>query len=111
MIFDKFKRSNDSGFAPRPKVQGNWKCADCGTTITELPFEPSAGKPVHCKDCWKKNRPQRNDGFAPRPKVQGNWKCSDCGTEITELPFEPSADRPIYCRDCWKKNAPAKSFR
>ena len=55
MIFDKFKRSNDSGFAPRPKVQGNWKCADCGTTITELPFEPSDGKPVHCKDCWKKN--------------------------------------------------------
>jgi CxxC-x17-CxxC domain-containing protein len=101
MIFDKFKSNG-----PREWVKGNWKCSGCGAEITELPFEPTGDRPVHCKDCWKKNRPQRD--FAPRQSVQGNWKCSDCGTAITELPFEPSGDRPIYCKDCWKKNKPPR---
>lgn len=100
--------NNDRGYAPRPKVQGNWKCAGCGATITELPFEPTGDRPVHCKDCWKKNKPQKE--FTPRAKVQGNWKCSGCGTEITELPFEPAQDKPVYCRDCWAKNRPAKTY-
>jgi len=86
-------------------VQGNWKCSDCGAEITELPFEPSSGASVYCRDCWAKNRKDKRGSFnsAPRQMVQGNWKCSSCGTEITEMPFEPSPDRPIYCRNCWKK--------
>ncbi len=101
---------NDNyGRSPRPMVQGNWTCAECGTEITELPFEPSAGKPIHCKECWSKKRNQsrggggRRNDFAPRRMVQGNWECSSCGKEITELPFEPREGNPIYCRDCWLK--------
>ena len=45
------------GFAPRrqlfPAV-----CADCGKE-TEVPFEPSQGRPVYCSDCYRKIRPSR----------------------------------------------------
>lgn len=39
-------------------------CADCGAEC-KVPFKPSAnGKPVYCKDCYKK--------YAPDKKVQDN---------------------------------------
>lgn len=52
------KKDDDQGdnFTPRPKVQGKWKCSECGTEITELPFEPKEGQPIFCFDCWKKQR-------------------------------------------------------
>ena len=95
-------RDNDS---PREMVKGNWKCAECGAEITELPFEPVADRPVHCKECWSKKREQsrgRRD-FGPREMVKGNWKCAECGKKITELPFKPNPDQPVHCRDCWMK--------
>src|SRR3989344_8724806 len=99
---------NDS---PREKVQGNWKCSSCGTGISELPFAPTGDRPIYCKECWAKNKPQASAQDRPtRPMVQGNWKCSTCGTEISQLPFEPAPDRPIYCLDCWKKNRPPKQY-
>lgn len=99
----------DQDNSQRPMVQGSWTCAECGKEITELPFEPSGDRPVHCKDCWRTKRNQGGGGNfgggdrAPRQMHQGNWKCAECGTEITELPFEPSGDRPVHCRDCWRK--------
>lgn len=45
----------------RRTFQGNWKCSDCGTEITELPFEPSGDTPVYCLDCYRKNKPPRRD--------------------------------------------------
>jgi CxxC-x17-CxxC domain-containing protein len=48
----KFKRG---GF-PRKMVKGSWICSDCGKEITELPFEPSADRPVYCRECWAKKR-------------------------------------------------------
>jgi len=52
MAFKKFggKRSH------RQMYQGHWTCADCGAEITELPFEPTPGRPVYCKECWTKRR-------------------------------------------------------
>ena len=29
----------------------NLTCAQCGVAITELPFQPSADRPVYCRDC------------------------------------------------------------
>jgi len=52
---------SDRGFEPRETVKGNWKCADCGVEITELPFEPAADRPIYCKECWAKRRPPRRD--------------------------------------------------
>ncbi len=33
-------------------------CADCGKD-TEVPFEPTNGRPVYCSDCYRKVRPSR----------------------------------------------------
>ena len=45
------------GFTPRrqlfPAV-----CTDCGKS-TEVPFEPSQGRPVYCSDCYRKVRASR----------------------------------------------------
>lgn len=33
-------------------------CADCGKNC-EVPFKPTAGRPVYCRDCYRKHMPQR----------------------------------------------------
>jgi CxxC-x17-CxxC domain-containing protein len=33
-------------------------CAECGKE-TEVPFEPTNGRPVYCSDCYRKVRPGR----------------------------------------------------
>ncbi len=35
-------------------------CSDCGQEC-EVPFEPTEGRPVYCKDCYRNHRPQRNN--------------------------------------------------
>lgn len=55
MAFKKFGEKRP----PLKMHQGSWKCSDCGTEITELPFEPSADRPVYCKECWSKRRAEK----------------------------------------------------
>jgi CxxC-x17-CxxC domain-containing protein len=31
------------------------KCADCGEE-TQVPFKPAEGRPVYCRDCYKKKK-------------------------------------------------------
>lgn len=57
MAFKKF--DSRKGFGPRPMIKGSWKCADCGSEINELPFEPSADRPIYCRECWSKRRIHR----------------------------------------------------
>ena len=33
-------------------------CSDCGKEC-EVPFEPTPGRPVYCRECYQKHRPQR----------------------------------------------------
>jgi len=35
-------------------------CADCGKEC-EVPFKPIEGRPVYCRDCYRKHRPQRRE--------------------------------------------------
>lgn len=56
MVFKKFE-SNRGDF-PRKMYQGDWKCSECGTAITELPFEPSGDRPLYCRECHAKRRNQ-----------------------------------------------------
>ena len=58
--------SNQSGrgdFPPRQMFQGNWKCAECGAEITELPFKPAEDRPIYCRECHKNKRPKRFDRY------------------------------------------------
>ncbi len=57
MAFKKFERPSRD-FSPRQMFQGDWKCADCGVAITELPFQPSADRPIYCRECHAKRRNQ-----------------------------------------------------
>lgn len=107
--------TNFGGGTSRPMVDVssmNLTCADCGAPITQLPFQPTAGKPVYCRDC-NRNR-KGSSGFASRPQREMldvsdlGLTCADCGTSITQLPFRPSSDKPVYCRDCNKKRRPAR---
>lgn len=34
-------------------------CADCGTQ-TQVPFKPDGERPVYCRDCYRKHKPQRS---------------------------------------------------
>jgi len=55
MAFDK----NQKGNFQRQMYKGRWKCSECGAEITELPFEPDGTRPVYCRDCYRKRRPER----------------------------------------------------
>jgi CxxC-x17-CxxC domain-containing protein len=52
MAYD--ENNQGQGFQ-RKMYQGNWKCADCGKDITELPFEPDPNRTdnLRCRDCYK----------------------------------------------------------
>lgn len=61
--FRQEKRGDDRGGfnsrgprAPRQMFQVSLTCADCGTAITELPFQPTGDKPVYCKNCMMARR-------------------------------------------------------
>ncbi len=57
-MFNNFRDRPRRDFSDRKMYQGNWECADCGTKITELPFEPSADRPIYCRECHGKRRTQ-----------------------------------------------------
>lgn len=40
----------------RKMFTGDWKCADCGAAITQLPFEPRDTSNLKCIDCFKKSK-------------------------------------------------------
>lgn len=48
---------NDRG--PRKMFEVNEQCAECGTAITQLPFEPKGGRPLYCFECNKAKRGSR----------------------------------------------------
>jgi len=58
MAFNKFE-GGQKDFGQREMIKGNWNCTDCNKEITELPFEPTAERPVYCRDCWSKRRSQK----------------------------------------------------
>jgi CxxC-x17-CxxC domain-containing protein len=35
-------------------------CSDCGQEC-EVPFKPTDGRPVYCRDCYKKHAPPRRN--------------------------------------------------
>jgi len=53
------KRSERSGSGYRPQREMfSATCAQCGKE-TEVPFKPSEGRPVYCRDCYDKVRQTR----------------------------------------------------
>jgi len=47
-------------FDRRPREMHKAICSDCGQEC-EVPFKPTEGRPVYCKECWEKHRPPRRE--------------------------------------------------
>jgi len=94
-------------------------CSDCGKDC-EVPFKPTEGKPVRCKDCFAKNRPERSSGSRDR-NFGGNDRsfrreremhkavCDKCKQEC-EVPFKPTEGKPVHCKDCYAKIREEQGF-
>ncbi|TFG57131.1 MAG: hypothetical protein E4H30_01500 [Methanomassiliicoccus sp.] len=53
-------RGNSGGFRPRndgPREMSDVVCSDCGAK-TQVPFKPTEGRPVYCRDCFQKHKPK-----------------------------------------------------
>ncbi len=40
----------------KPRVSGDWSCANCGAAITSLPFTPRDTSNLKCLDCFKRSK-------------------------------------------------------
>ena len=50
-------RYNSNSYSPSRQMFPV-KCSECGKD-TEVPFQPSSGRPVYCSDCYRKVRLSR----------------------------------------------------
>lgn len=46
------------GFDRGPREMHKIICSECGKE-DEVPFKPTEGRPVYCRECYAKRRPQR----------------------------------------------------
>ncbi len=54
------ERGGGRGF-DRPREMHTITCSDCGKE-DQVPFKPTDGRPVYCRDCFAKHRPPRRGG-------------------------------------------------
>ena len=46
------------GYSRGPREMHKIICSECGKE-DEVPFKPTEGRPVYCRECYAKRRPQR----------------------------------------------------
>ena len=51
----KNKRSARMGSQPRERVETSTTCSQCGKETT-VPFKPTQGRPVYCKECFQQRK-------------------------------------------------------
>ncbi|VBB08680.1 Hypothetical protein LUCI_3958 [Lucifera butyrica] len=51
----KSQNNGRSGGFRQPREMFEATCSDCGVT-TQVPFKPTAGKPVYCRDCFQAHK-------------------------------------------------------
>ncbi len=61
MAYGNYGGRGDGG-RDRPKEYFKTVCSDCGKEC-EVPFKPTEGRPVYCRECFDKHRPA---GRGPR---------------------------------------------
>mgnify|MGYP003814685299 CR=1 FL=1 len=62
-----------------PREMHDATCSECGAT-TKVPFKPIEGRPVYCRDCYQKHKPQRDNrggGFNRGPRREENSESSE----------------------------------
>lgn len=101
------------GFKPRfesrdrgPAEMHKAVCDSCRREC-EVPFRPTSGKPVFCRDCFKR---EDNGGSSRSYEQRGPERsgerqmfdsvCADCG-DTCKVPFQPNGDKPVFCSNCF----------
>lgn len=56
-------------------------CENCGKEC-EVPFKPTNGKPVYCRECFKKNN---DDEFAPRRSAPSSSSRGPSSDDLQEI--------------------------
>ena len=51
-----FRGARNDSFGPREMHKAT--CSECKKEC-EVPFKPTEGKPVYCRDCYQKHKPAR----------------------------------------------------
>ncbi len=51
-----YRGDRDRGDRDRPKEVFKTTCSDCGKEC-DVPFKPTQGRPVYCRDCFRKHKP------------------------------------------------------
>ncbi len=59
-----------------PREMFDATCSECGAE-TKVPFKPIDGRPVYCRDCYQKHKPQRDNrggsgGFNRGPRRESS---------------------------------------
>lgn len=55
MAFQQRKFRGRDNFSSGPRDMHKVTCSDCGAEA-EVPFKPIEGRPVYCKDCYRKHK-------------------------------------------------------
>lgn len=53
-----FREGGRGGGFGGPREMHSAVCSDCGAE-TQVPFKPKEGRPVYCRDCYQKHKPER----------------------------------------------------
>lgn len=53
------RRQSNGPRRDQPRQFFKATCADCGKEC-EVPFKPTEGRPVYCRDCFKNHKPEEN---------------------------------------------------
>ncbi len=68
------RSGGQGGYDRRPREMHKVTCADCGKEC-EVPFKPTEGRPVYCRDCFSKHRDDnpRSRGPSRRPPRNNDY--------------------------------------
>ncbi len=69
------------------------KCSDCGKTAT-VPFKPTAGKPVYCRECLAKHRTSSRRAPEGRSQSSGQSNEKQAWSRRREG-WKDQAERPV----------------
>lgn len=101
---------------PRPQIQQNSRpmfqaiCADCQKGC-ELPFKPSADRPVYCKECFAKRKAGNGSRMtiAPKPQATAFVPAVNNPAVHVSQPLVEKKKKPVVAKkSAVKKTAPKK---
>jgi len=52
-----YGNKRQGGYSREPREMHDATCSDCGAQ-TQVPFKPTEGRPVYCRDCFQKHKPK-----------------------------------------------------